>query len=154
MRWAELSEQNCSVARSLSVIGDRWTPLIIRQCFLGTRRFGDFLKALGISRPLLKERLDKLVEEDVLRRVQYEERPPRFEYRLTEKGRDLYPVVTALLAWGDRWMSDESGPPLLLEHRPCGHTMLPVQVCPHCGDRIDPRDVEARAPAHRPDPAE
>ena len=143
MRWSELSEQQCSVARSLSVIGDRWTLLVLRQCFLGTRRFGDFLAALGISRPLLKERLDKLVEEDVLRRHRYEDRPPRYEYRLTEKGRDLYPVITALVAWGDRWMADEDGPPLLLRHRPCGQTMVPVQVCPDCGEPVDPRDVEA-----------
>lgn len=144
MRWSELREQHCSVARSLSVIGDRWTPLILRQCFLGTRRFGDFLDALGISRPLLKERLDKLVDEGVLERVPYQERPPRDEYRLTDKGLDLYPVITALLAWGDRWMAGEDGPPLELTHRPCGHTMVPVQVCPHCRDAVDPHDVSVR----------
>lgn len=144
MRWSELSEQHCSVARSLSVIGDRWTLLILRQCFLGTRRFGDFLDALGISRPLLKERLDKLVEEEVLQRVPYQERPPRDEYRLTEKGLDLYPVITALVAWGDRWMAGDDGPPLELTHRPCGRTMVPIQVCPHCKDSVDPHDVQAR----------
>jgi len=144
MRWSELADQHCSVARTLSVIGDRWTLLILRQCFLRTRRFAEFLDTLGISRPLLKERLDKLVEEGVLTRVPYQARPPREEYRLTEKGLDLYPVVTAMLAWGDRWMVDENGPPLVLTHRPCGHTMVPVQVCPHCGDPVDPHDVEAR----------
>ena len=143
MRWSELREQHCSVARSLSVIGDRWTLLLLRQSFLGTRRFGDFLAALGISRPLLKERLDKLVEDGVLRRVRYQDRPPRDEYRLTEKGLDLYPVIASLVAWGDRWMDGEDGPPLELTHRPCGHTMVPVQVCPHCHDPVDPHDVEA-----------
>jgi len=143
MRWSELAAEHCSVARALSVIGDRWTFLVLRQCFLGTRRFNDFLDALGISRPLLKERLDKLVDEGVLRRDLYQERPPRHEYRLTDKGIDLYPVITAMLAWGDRWMADENGPPLILEHRPCGHTMVPVPVCPHCGDPVDPRDVKA-----------
>lgn len=151
MRWSELAEQHCSVARSLSVIGDRWTPLILRQCFLGTRRFGDFLTALEISRPLLKERLDKLVDEGVLRREQYEERPPRFEYRLTEKGLDFYPVITALLAWGDRWMAGKDGPPLELTHRTCGNKMIPTQVCPHCGDPVGPHDVDAkfRSPRRR-----
>jgi DNA-binding HxlR family transcriptional regulator len=144
MRWSELAEQHCSVARTLSVVGDRWTFLVLRQCFLGSRRFADFLEALGISRPLLKERLDKLVDEGVLRRERYQDRPPREEYRLTEKGRDLYPVITAMLAWGDRWMDQGDGPPLVLTHRPCGHTMVPVQVCPHCREDVDPREVEAR----------
>jgi DNA-binding HxlR family transcriptional regulator len=151
MRWSELARQHCSVARTLSVIGDRWTLLVLRQCFLRTRRFGDFLDALGISRPLLKERLDKLVDEGVLERVLYQERPPRHEYRLTEKGLDLYPVVTAMLAWGDRWMVDADGPPLVLTHRPCGHDMVPEAVCPHCHRRIDPHEVDARftKPARR-----
>jgi DNA-binding HxlR family transcriptional regulator len=149
MRWSELADQHCSVARSLSVVGDRWTPLILRQCFLGTRRFGDFLTALEISRPLLKERLDKLVEEGVLKRHPYQKRPTRSEYRLTEKGLDLFPVITALLAWGDRWMADADGPPLVLTHRPCGRKMVPRQVCPHCGDPIDPHDVDAKPRSSR-----
>jgi DNA-binding HxlR family transcriptional regulator len=144
MRWGELAEEHCSVARTLSVVGDRWTMLVLRQAFLGTRRFGDFLTALGISRPVLKERLDKLVENEVMERQRYEDRPPRYEYRLTEKGRDLYPIMIAMLGWGDRWMAGDEGPPLVLRHRGCGSEMLPVQTCPHCGDTVDPRDVEAR----------
>lgn len=144
MRWNELAEQNCSVARTVSVVGDRWTLLVLRQAFLGTRRFGDFLEALGISRPLLKERLDKLVEHGVLSRVLYEQRPPRHEYRLTEKGVDLYPLLTAMVAWGDRWMSGPGGPPLELVHLPCAHAIHPQQVCPECGEPVDPRDMQAR----------
>ena len=144
MRWEELAEQHCSVARTLSVVGDRWTLLVVRQAFLGARRFGDFLDALGISRPLLKDRLDKLVAGGVLERVQYEERPPRSEYRLTGKGRDLYPVLVAMIGWGDRWMAGVEGPPVLLTHRTCGHTMVPVPTCPECGEAVDPRDVDAK----------
>jgi DNA-binding HxlR family transcriptional regulator len=142
MRWEQLAREPCSVARALAVIGDRWTLLVLHEAFRGTRRFGVFLERLGISRPLLKERLDKLVEHGVLRRVPYQDRPPRSEYRLTPRGQDLFPVIAGLLAWGDRWMPDRSGPPVQLLHRPCGRTMAPVTTCPECGDPLDARDVE------------
>ena len=145
MRWNELAEQECSVARTVAVVGDRWTLLVLREVFLGTRRFGDFLAHLGISRPLLKERLDKLVEHRVLRRVPYQERPLRREYRLTEKGLDLYPLITAMITWGDRWMAGPEGPPLELVHRPCNHAIHPVPCCPECGEPVDARQVEVRA---------
>ena len=131
----------CSVARTLSVIGDRWTLLVLRDAFLRTRRFEDFQRQLGVTRHLLAGRLRKLVEAGILERVRYQEKPARDEYRLTEKGRDLYPVIVALLRWGDRWMSDESGPPLTLMHKACGHTMHPTLVCPDCGEPIGARDV-------------
>src|SRR5213594_554597 len=105
MRWQDIGDMTCSVARTLSVVGDRWTLLVLRDAFLGVRRFDDFHADLGTTRHRLAARLRKLVEHGVLERVPYAERPPRFEYRLTEKGRDLYPVVVSLTRWGDRGMA-------------------------------------------------
>src|SRR5258705_3578939 len=144
MRWRDIGEQTCSIARTLSVIGDRWSMLILREAFLRTRRFEDFQAHIGATRHVLADRLQKLVEHGILERVQYQDRPPRFEYKLTEKGRDLYPVITSLLGWGDRWMADEDGPPIELVHRNCGHRMVPVPSCPHCGERVTARDVTAQ----------
>jgi DNA-binding HxlR family transcriptional regulator len=143
MRWSEIGDQECSIARALSVVGDRWTMLVLREAFMRVRRFEDFLDATGAPRPLLSERLKTLVDNDVLERRQYSERPDRFEYRLTEKGRDLYPVVVSLLRWGDKWMSDEDVPPVELRHRTCGHAMVPELACPECGDWLEATDVEA-----------
>ena len=153
MRWDEIRGMPCSVARTLSVIGDRWTLLVLRDAFLRTRRFEDFQRSLRITRHLLAGRLRKLVEAGILERVRYQEKQARYEYKLTEKGRDLYPVIVSLLRWGDRWMSDESGPPLTLRHKACGHTMHPTLVCPGCGEPVGPHDVApafAAAPAKTP----
>lgn len=141
MRWDEIRGMPCSVARTLSVIGDRWTLLVLRDAFLRTRRFEDFQRSLRITRHLLAGRLRKLVEAGILERVRYQDKPARYEYKLTEKGRDLYPVIVSLLRWGDRWMADESGPPLTLKHKACGHTMHPTLVCPDCGEPVGPHDV-------------
>lgn len=141
MRWRDIGEQTCSIARTLSVIGDRWTLLVLREAFLRTRRFEDFQAHLGATRHVLADRLQKLVENRILERVRYQQRPPRFEYKLTDKGRDLYSVIVALLGWGDRWMADEGGPPIELVHRACGHQMVPVPTCPHCGAHVTARDV-------------
>ena len=143
MRWSEIGEQDCSVARTLSVVGDRWTLLVLREAFMRTRRYEDFLAGTGAPRPILADRLRTLVENGVLERRQYSERPDRFEYRLTEKGRDLYPVVVSLLRWGDKWMPDRTGPPVELRHRACGHAMVPELACPECGDWLEARDIEA-----------
>lgn len=116
MKWDELAAQPCSVARSVAVIGDRWTLMILRDCFLGVRRFEGFQARLGISRTIIAERLKLLVDEGVLRKIPYQEHPVRHEYRLTQKGLDLHPVIMAVVAWGDRHYAGESGPPLL--HRP------------------------------------
>jgi DNA-binding HxlR family transcriptional regulator len=144
MRWRDIGGQPCSIARTLSVIGDRWTLLVLREAFLRTRRFEDFQAHLGATRHLLADRLQKLVDHGILERVQYQERPARHEYKLTEKGLDLYPVIVALLGWGDRWMVDDDGPPVQLVHRGCGHQMVPVPTCPHCGEHVTARDVTAR----------
>lgn len=143
MRWSEIGEQDCSIARALSVVGDRWSLLILREAFLRTRRFDEFQARTEAPRPVLAERLKTLVEHDVLERRQYSEHPERYEYRLTEKGLDLYPVVVSLLRWGDRWMTEGDEPPVRLRHRDCGELMHPELACPSCGDWISPRDVEA-----------
>ena len=145
MRWSEIGDMRCSVARALSVVGDRWTLLVLRDAFRGTRRFDDFPASLGLSRPLLAERLDKLVAEGVLERSRYQERPQRFEYRLTDKGLDLYPVIATLLAWGDRWMAGEDGPPLRLHHH--DHPVHASLRCDTCGEPVSARDVQARPTA-------
>jgi DNA-binding HxlR family transcriptional regulator len=133
----------CSVARSLEVVGEWWTLLILRDAFLGVRRFDDFQRDLGIARNILADRLATLVCEGILERRQYADHPPRHEYRLTEKGRDLYPVVVSLLRWGDRWAADDAGPPVELEHRVCGHRGTPVLTCPGCGQEVAAREMAA-----------
>ena len=142
MRWDDLSQQPCSMSRSLAVLGDRWTLLILRDCFLRIRRFEDFQSSLGIARRVLTERLDKLVEEGVLQRVPYQQRPLRHEYRLTAKGLDLYPVILSLVHWGDRYYDDGSGPPMLHRHLACGHDFRAVLTCSECGEEVRPQDVQ------------
>lgn len=142
MRWDDLSEQPCSMSRSLAVLGDRWTLLILRDCFLRIRRFEDFQSSLGIARRVLTERLDKLVDAGVLARVPYQERPLRHEYRLTDKGRDLYPVILSLVHWGDRYYDDGQGPPMLHRHLACGHDFRSVLTCSECGEAVQPQDVQ------------
>lgn len=141
MRWDEIGEIPCSVARALSIVGDRWTMLVLRDAFLRTRRFEDFQRHLGVTRHLLADRLRKLVDAGILAKLPYQERPTRYEYRLTEKGLDLYPIVVSLLRWGDRWMAGDEAPPLALVHKTCGKRMHPALVCPDCGEPLGPRDV-------------
>src|SRR3954469_2943711 len=112
--------QVCSVARTLEVVGERWTLLIVRDAFFGVRRFDDFQRSLGIARNVLQGRLERLVEEGILERVRYQERPERFEYRLSEKGIDLWPVMVSMLTWGDKHAATEDGPPVVIEHRGWG----------------------------------
>lgn len=135
---------NCSIARTLDVVGEWWTLLVIRDAFLGVRRFEDFQRRLGVARNILTVRLQRLVEHGILERRRYQERPERFEYVLTQRGRDLYPVVTALREWGDRWTAGEAGPPLVVNHAACGHPVELQIVCPHCGEAVrDPREARA-----------
>ena len=143
MRAAELAEQNCSIARPAALLGDRWTLVILRQAFNGTKRFEDFQSALGISRSLLSERLGRLVEAGVLRREPYkDEVRTRDRYRLTEMGLDLYPVLMALREWGDRYLA-EDGPPLQVRHRDCGGEPILELRCSKCGEQVGARDAEA-----------
>ena len=138
--------QVCSASRALEVIGERWTMLIVRDVFLGVRRFDDFQRSLGIARNVLQGRLQRLVEHGILERVRYQERPERFEYRLTEKGLDLWPILVSLLAWGDRHAAPD-GPPVVLEHRGCGGRINDRRTCEKCGALLGPRDAKATQPA-------
>jgi DNA-binding HxlR family transcriptional regulator len=137
------SGEVCSIARTLEVIGDRWTLLVVRDAFLGLRRFDDFRTDLGIARNVLTDRLARLVEEGIFERRRYQERPERFEYRLTEKGLDLWPTVVSLLKWGDKHLA-EHGPPRVILHRGCGGQVTERLACDRCGAALGPRDVEAR----------
>jgi DNA-binding HxlR family transcriptional regulator len=142
MRRASFEDMNCSVAQCLEVVGEWWSLLIVRDAFMGVRRFDQFQSRLGISRNILNERLTRLVDAGVLQRVPYQEHPPRSEYRLTEKGRDLWPIVTAMRQWGDRWSAPD-GPPIVVRHTACGHVADAVLACDHCGERLDARSVTA-----------
>lgn len=144
MRWSELRREPCSLARTVSVIGDRWTLLILRDCFLRVRRFEEFQDRLGITRHLLADRLRKLVRAGVLRKSVYQARPRRYEYRLTDRGLDLFPVVLAVVHWGDRHMAGKRGRPLLHEHSACGHTFDPVTTCSACGEALSARAVRVK----------
>jgi DNA-binding HxlR family transcriptional regulator len=133
--------QNCSIAGALELVGERWTLLILRDAFLGTRRFDEFQSNLGVARNILQSRLQRLVDEGVLRRERYQERPERFEYRLTDKGRDLWPVIFALASWGDAHAAPD-GPPRLFRHRGCGGRLTDRRICEKCGAELEVRDVE------------
>lgn len=142
MERKSFSDMNCSVAQCLEVVGEWWSLLIVRDAFLGVTRFDDFQSRLGISRNILTQRLARLVETGVLVKVPYSERPPRFEYRLTDKGRDLWPVLTTMRQWGDKYAAP-NGPPLQVIHEECGQISEAQLVCSACGEAIGPGDVEA-----------
>ena len=133
--------QVCSVARALEIVGERWTLLILRDAFLGVRRFDDFQRSLGIARNVLNARLQRLMEAGLLERRRYQERPERFEYRLTDMGRDLWPSIVALMQWGDRHLAGASGPPMALEHRGCGGGVDDRRRCTACGAELGLHDV-------------
>src|SRR5712691_620774 len=137
------TNENCSVARTLEVIGERWTMLVVREAFFGVRRFDDFQRNIGVARNILSARLRTLVGHGILERRQYSDHPPRFEYRLTEKGIDLYPALISLMRWGDRHAAGEAGPPVVLVHRGCGNASTPQLVCSECGEPVGARDMRA-----------
>ena len=136
--------QNCSVAKTLELVGERWTVLILREIFFGRRRFDEMAANLGIARNVLTQRLQRLQEEDVLTKVAYQQRPERFEYRLTDKGLDLWPVMVTLMQFGDRYYAPD-GPPVVLTHRGCGGELDEHRICTACGERINARNVKAHA---------
>ena len=141
MKWDALEEERCSLARTVAVIGDRWSLLILRECFLRKRRFEAFQASLGITRHLLAERLKKLVRFGVLRRIPYQESPKRYEYILTQKGLDLYPIIMSIVNWGNIHMVDSRGRPMLHEHKKCGKLFDPVMVCSECGEPVTAKGV-------------
>lgn len=134
--------QYCSVASTLEIIGERWTILILRDIFLGVRRFEDLQRNLGVARNILQTRLERLVEAGIIRKRPYSERPLRHEYRLTEKGADLWPVLVSLLKWGDRY-AIEGEPPMILQHRECGGEIDDRRRCMTCGVDVDVTDAIA-----------
>ena len=144
MQRSSFREMNCSIGQSLEVVGEWWSLLIIRDAFMGVTRFDDFQERLGIARNVLNQRLSHLVDEGVFERVAYNEHPQRYDYVLTEQGRDLWQVVVALRQWGDRWRAPD-GPPLQLMHRECGHIAELIPVCAHCRAPVGPSDVSAIA---------
>jgi DNA-binding HxlR family transcriptional regulator len=144
VKRTRFSQWPCSVARTVDLLGDWWTPLVLRDAYYGVRRFDDFQRNLNIGRNILTERLNRLVDEGLLERVPYQERPVRHEYVLTDKGRDFFPVLVAMMRWGDRWLTGDEGPPITLHHKRCDHTMHAEVVCSHCGEPIELQDVRAR----------
>jgi len=134
---------HCSLARGLDLIGDWWSPLIVRDLFLGVARFDELVEDLGISRNLLTRRLKSLASNGIVERVAYRRKPIRYDYRLTAAGRDLVPAILALTAWGDRWARPREGSPILFIHKNCGHRFEPQVTCSACGDVVESEAVRA-----------
>jgi DNA-binding HxlR family transcriptional regulator len=141
MQRVSFSDMQCSIAQTLEVVGEWWSLLIVRDALLGVSRFDEFQERLGISRNVLNDRLTRLVAEGVLEKVPYQDHPPRHDYRLTEKGRDLWQVVNAMREWGDRWAAP-LGAPTDLVHRPCGEHITVIPHCSACGEVVHQRDLE------------
>jgi DNA-binding HxlR family transcriptional regulator len=139
------ADMTCSIARTLDVAGEWWSPLILRDAHLGITRFDELRRDLGISRKVLSERLERLVEHGVLERRAYSDRPPRHEYVLTDKGRELVDVLLAMVAWGDRWAAGEAGPPVLLRHDTCGELTRAEIRCARCGGPLHVSEVSVEA---------
>jgi DNA-binding HxlR family transcriptional regulator len=141
MGRTSFDQMNCSIARTLEVIGDAWTPLILRDIAFGITRFDAIQRDLGISRKVLSERLAALVEHGVLQRVAYQEKPARYDYFPTEKGADLAVVLLSMQAWGDRWVFGEDRAPLVFRHETCGEVTSVVPACSHCGERVEAGNI-------------
>jgi DNA-binding HxlR family transcriptional regulator len=153
MQRASFADMNCSVARALEIVGEWWTLLIVRDAFFGISRFEDFQERLGIARNILAKRLDTLVTEGVMERRCYDEARGRYDYVLTRKGRDLWPVLVTLRQWGDKWAIDDAKAPVRLLHTTCGSRTTAHLVCDHCGKRLEGRDVRSVAGPGLTDPA-
>lgn len=134
-----------SVERTLDVVGDRWSFLILREAFFGVRRFDEFRQNTGVAPNILTARLKKLVDHGVFRRARYSGHANRYEYRLTDKGLDLYPMIVLMMRWGDKWLSGPEGPPLTLIHKPCGHVLDAPLRCDACGAAVDAHDMDWKA---------
>jgi DNA-binding HxlR family transcriptional regulator len=141
MERTNYQASNCSIARTLQVVGEKWTLLILREAFFGVRRFGQLARNLRIPRPTLSARLRTLVDAGLLERVPYATQPDRYEYRLTEAGIDLFPSIVTLMHWGDAHLAEPEGPPIVLRHNDCGRPADPYLACRSCGGAIDARNV-------------
>ena len=154
MKRVSFDAMPCSIAQSLEVVGEWWTLLIVRDVSLGLRRFEEIQDDLGISRNILTDRLNKLVDDEILYRTNIATTGTRYDYRLTDKGRDLVPVLLALMQWGDRWAAHPGGPFTEMVHTTCGHVTEPELTCSHCGEVIDLDDLRSRpGAAFADDPA-
>jgi DNA-binding HxlR family transcriptional regulator len=141
MQRSSFSEMPCSVARTLDIIGEWWTLLILRDVFYGVRRFEGLRTHLGISRKVLTNRLARLIDEEILKKVLYQKQPPRYEYRLTKKGLELLPILLTIMNWGDKWLSESNKTPVIFVHKDCGKEITPKLVCSHCGGYLNARNV-------------
>jgi DNA-binding HxlR family transcriptional regulator len=143
MSRTNLSEKACTVARAAEIFGDVWVLMILREMFLGSRRFDELQRQTGAPTATLSTRLKRLETAGVLRRESYSEHPPRYEYRLTAMGRDLWPIVVSMKAWGDKWMGSGETPVEIM-HKACGHSVTPHLVCPDCHEPMQAHDAEPR----------
>jgi DNA-binding HxlR family transcriptional regulator len=138
----EFATWPCSLARSVDVFGDSWTLLIVRDAMYGLSHFDEFQRSLHIARNTLSDRLGKLVDAGIMTKRFYQDNPPRYEYLLTEMGRDFFPVLAAMLAWGDKWLDGGAGAPVTLRHHAPGHAIASQVVCTECGDAVTHDDIE------------
>jgi DNA-binding HxlR family transcriptional regulator len=139
----------CSIARTLDIVGEKWALLAIREVFLGNRRFDEMVRHTGAPRDTLAARLRTLTGAGILERRPYSEHPARFEYYLTDAGRDLYPVIVTLMRWGDQYLAGDDGPPQVILHH-CGHELTAQVICQACGEPLRPRDTRPLAPSAAP----
>jgi DNA-binding HxlR family transcriptional regulator len=144
MRRTSFAQWPCSVARTMDLLGDWWTPLVLRDAFYGIRRFDEFQQGLGIARNTLADRLRRLVDEGLLEKQPYQADPVRYDYVLTEKGRDFWSVLAAMARWGDRWLAGEGGPPVTFHHDRCDHDAHAEVVCSHCREPLTAEETTMR----------
>jgi DNA-binding HxlR family transcriptional regulator len=142
MQRTNFGQMACSIARTLDIMGEPWSPLILRDVYVGIDRFEQIQADLGISRKVLTERLKWLVERGILERRQYETRPPRSEYVLTAKGLELFDVLMVMVAWGDKWLAGKAGPPVLYRHHACGQISQVELRCAECGEAMGAGDID------------
>ncbi|MEP4377703.1 MAG: winged helix-turn-helix transcriptional regulator [Alphaproteobacteria bacterium] len=143
MSRSDLASQVCTYARTIELLGNEWTLMILRELFLGSRRFDDLRSQTGASPHTLSQRLKRLEGAGILRREAYSEHPPRYEYRLTAMGRDLWPIIIAIKQWGDKWFEGDTTH-VEITHKDCGATVTPRMTCPDCGAPMHAHDSEPR----------
>lgn len=145
MKWQQHNDRLCAIARTLGLLGEPWSLMIIRNCFLGSRRFDELQQQLGLTRHVLAQRLKTLIANEVLNKVQYSNHAGRFEYRLSEKGKALYPILLALAEWGNTFLFDADQKPTYYYHKNCGRRFRPVMSCSCCGEKLEPHEVTLKA---------
>jgi DNA-binding HxlR family transcriptional regulator len=144
MQRTDFRAMPCSIARTLAVVGEAWTPLVLRDIVFGLTRFDEIQRDLGVATNVLTDRLNTLVSAGLLTREPYQTRPLRHRYQLTEAGLDLLPVLLSLMHWGDKWAADEAGQPVHIVHRECGQATAPLMVCSACKRPLRASEVSAR----------